>query len=80
MKTHLLIIGAVGLLPISTVMAQIPNSGFENWTTVGDHLNPDGWLSTNDQLAAFGVFTCEKGTPGASGAAYVKLTTKVFPG
>ncbi len=80
MKTHLLFIGAVGLLPISTVMAQIPNSGFENWTTVDDHLDPDGWMTENEQLAAFGVFTCEKGTPGAVGDAYVKLTSKVFPG
>ena len=29
------------------VNAQIPNSGFENWTTVGSYENPDGWVNCN---------------------------------
>jgi hypothetical protein len=27
--------------------AQIPNSGFENWTTVGSYENPNGWVNCN---------------------------------
>ena len=80
MKTNLLLISAVGLLPFSKVVAQIPNNGFENWTTVGDHLNPDDWYTSNDQTAALGLISCEKGTPGAVGNAYAKLTSKVLPG
>lgn len=30
-----------------TTNAQIPNSGFENWTTVGSYEDPMGWASTN---------------------------------
>jgi len=27
--------------------AQIPNNGFENWTTVGSYENPNGWVNCN---------------------------------
>lgn len=30
-----------------TTNAQIPNSGFENWTTVGSYENPNGWVNCN---------------------------------
>jgi hypothetical protein len=29
--------------------AQIPNSGFENWTTVGSYEEADGWINPNSQ-------------------------------
>ncbi|MDD5571094.1 MAG: T9SS type A sorting domain-containing protein [Bacteroidales bacterium] len=31
--------------------AQIPNSGFENWTTIGSYENPDGWATMNPYCA-----------------------------
>lgn len=43
------------------IYAQIPNSGFENWNTVGDHENPSGWRSSN--LFCSGSFhPCTKST------------------
>jgi hypothetical protein len=30
--------------------AQIPNSGFENWTNEGSYLNPIGWWTANDSV------------------------------
>lgn len=56
--------------------AQIPNSGFENWTTVGSYVNPDGWGTMNNTTAIASVYTATKGTPGSPGAAYLKLTSK----
>ena len=38
------------LLLSAKMMAQIPNSGFENWTTYGNGMIPDGWWSTNDSI------------------------------
>ena len=29
-------------------IAQIPNSGFENWTTFGNYMQPNGWVTTNE--------------------------------
>lgn len=31
--------------------AQIPNSGFENWTIIGSYENPTGWATTNTYSA-----------------------------
>jgi len=62
------------------MLAQIPNGGFENWTTVDGHLDPDDWITTNDATAPFGVISCEQGTPGAVGTAYAKITSHLFPG
>lgn len=56
--------------------AQIPNSGFENWTTVGSHSNPDGWGTLNNTTAIASIYTATKGTPGNPGASYLKLTSK----
>jgi hypothetical protein len=58
------------------VMAQIPNPGFENWTTVGSYVNPDGWGTMNNTTAVASVYTATKGTPGSPGTAYLKLTSK----
>ena len=59
-----------------TVFSQIPNSGFEDWTTVGSYEEPVSWTSFNSMTAEFGVYTCEKGTPGSPGNYYLKLTSK----
>lgn len=58
--------------------AQIPNSGFENWTSMGSYSNPDSWGTMNDATAASGIFTATKGTPGNPGSAYLKLTSKTI--
>lgn len=56
--------------------AQIPNAGFENWTTVSTYENPDGWGTLNDYTTAASVYTATKGTPGSPGNSYLKLTSK----
>ena len=58
------------------INAQIPNNGFENWTTVGTYQNPDGWGTMNNSTALASVFTATKGTPGSTGASYLKLVSK----
>lgn len=60
----------------ASAFAQIPNSGFENWTTVGSYSNPDGWGTMNNTTAIASVYTATKGTPGSPGASYLKLTSK----
>ncbi len=62
--------------------AQIPNNGFETWTTIGSHVNPDNWGCLNDVTAANSttIFTCTKGTPGNPGTAYLKLVSRSISG
>ncbi len=61
----------------ATTFAQIPNAGFENWTSMTGYDLPDLWGNLNPSTASTGVFTAIKGTSGpASGAFYIKLTTK----
>jgi hypothetical protein len=50
-----LIAAAVG------TFAQIPNSGFEDWTTVGSYENPNGWATMNPACAG-PFFSCTKST------------------
>lgn len=61
-----------------SVHAQIPNPGFENWTTVSTYENPDGWATLNDYTTAVSVYTATKGTPGSPGNSYLKLTSKTI--
>lgn len=37
-----------------TAMAQIPNGGFETWTTVGSYMEPEGFVTPNSQTAGPG--------------------------
>jgi hypothetical protein len=74
MKTTFII--ALTTLLISSVRAQIPNAGFESWTTVGTYETPNQWGNMNPATAATGIFTTLKGNPGASGNYFIKLTTK----
>lgn len=67
----------IGLCVASTsVFAQIPNAGFESWSTVGSYEDPANWTTLNASTAPLGVFTAEKGTPGSPGASYLKLTSR----
>lgn len=72
------IIGSLGLISgvLMSAHAQIPNAGFENWTTVSTYENPDGWATLNDYTTSAGVYTATKGTPGSPGNSYLKLTSK----
>jgi len=56
--------------------AQIPNSGFEDWTNMSTYTNPNNWGTMNNTTAAASIFTATKGTPGSPGSFYLKLTSK----
>ncbi|MBK9358299.1 MAG: T9SS type A sorting domain-containing protein [Bacteroidales bacterium] len=58
------------------LQAQIPNAGFESWTSAGSYEVPDQWGNMNAVTSATSVYTTIKGSPGASGNHYIKLTTK----
>jgi hypothetical protein len=61
-------------------IAQIPNNGFENWTSMGSYNDPDSWDNLNSVTNFAGVYTCTKGTPGNPGSSYIKLTSKTVTG
>lgn len=73
-KAILSIISVVALS--ASALAQIPNAGFESFTTVGSYEVPNGWGTMNNTTATFSVYTATKGTPGSPGASYLKLTSK----
>jgi hypothetical protein len=76
------------IIPISLILiifplfifAQLPNNSFEDWSTMGTYENPDQWGSLNNLTAPGGIFTCEKGTPGNPGTAYIKITSRAING
>ncbi len=47
-KTKLLVLLVI-VFTLTKTYAQIPNSGFENWTPEGNHLIPDGWQTARFQ-------------------------------
>jgi hypothetical protein len=59
----------------TTISAQIPNSGFENWSGS----DPVGWDNVNSVVLIPTYYTCTKGIPGNPGASFLKLTTKSIP-
>jgi len=51
-----------GLIALTiTTNGQIPNSGFENWTTVGSYENPTGWWTMN-AVSTGPFYSCTKST------------------
>ena len=64
----------------AVLFAQIPNNGFENWTSMGAYNNPTGWDQLNSMTTGAGVYTCTKGTSGSPGTAYLKLISKTVTG
>ena len=62
-----------------SAFAQIPNAGFETWTSAGSYDLPTGWDNINALTSLASVYTCTKGTPGAPGASYLKLVSKTMP-
>lgn len=75
MKKSILTIVSVFALTASAI-AQIPNAGFENFTTVAAYEVPNGWGTMNNTTAITSIYTATKGTPGNPGASYLKLTSK----
>lgn len=75
MKKAILSIISVVALSASAI-AQIPNAGFESFTTVGSYEVPNGWGTMNNTTATYSVYTATKATPGSPGASYLKLTSK----
>lgn len=73
-KTILSIVSVVAFT--ASTMAQIPNAGFENFTSMGAYDVPNGWGTMNNTTALASVYTAAKGTPGSPGASYLKLTSK----
>lgn len=62
----------------ASVNAQLPNPGFETWTSMGSYENPDGWATLNDYTTVSGIYTATKGTPGSPGSFYLKLTSQTI--
>lgn len=78
-KTILSIVSVVAFA--ASAMAQIPNPGFETFTSMGTYDLPNGWGTMNNTTAIASIYTATKGTPGSPGASYLKLTSKtVGPG
>ncbi|MDI1355989.1 MAG: T9SS type A sorting domain-containing protein [bacterium] len=61
-----------------SLFAQIPNNGFENWTTVGAYQVPNSWSTLNNTTAQSGIYTVTKGTPGNPGTSYMKITSRTI--
>jgi hypothetical protein len=62
----------------TTASAQIPNPGFETWDTTslgGIFYVPVGWDNLDSVTHLLGTYSCNKGTPGFAGSAYVNLTS-----
>jgi len=72
-KFILSFIAAVGA---TTAIAQIPNAGFESWTSAGSYEVPDSWGTMNHASASYSVYTATKAAPGNPGSSYLKLTSK----
>jgi hypothetical protein len=64
----------------SSLFAQVPNAGFETWTTVSGYDVPTGWDQLNAMTSSMATYTCMKGTPGTVGASYLKLVSKTVTG
>lgn len=57
-------------------MAQIPNSNFENWSTISGYQSPNSWDNLNKITFSQSIFTCYKGTPGQSGNSYLAVISR----
>jgi len=79
MKTRIIIFFTV-IFIANALFAQIPNSGFENWTNPNGYNIPDSWGNLNPVTNSASIYTCLKGTPGSPGTAYLKLISKTVTG
>lgn len=79
-KLLIFITAALSIANFAQAQQTIPNASFENWTNYGTYSDPTSWTSLNFKAFVTDLITCEKGTPGAVGASYLKLTVKGGPG
>lgn len=70
----------IAILFTGILAAQIPNAGFETWTTTGGYDVPTGWDQLNSMTSSMSTYTCTKGTPGTVGSSYIKLVSKTVTG
>lgn len=75
MKKFLLFCSAI-IISSNSLFAQLPNGGFETWTTTSGYDLPTGWDQLNAMTSSMSAFTCMKGTPGNPGTSYIKLVSK----
>lgn len=70
----------ISILFTSAVSAQIPNAGFENWTSKAQGLYdvPDQWGTLNNTTVKDSIFTVEKGNPGSPGSYYMRIISKAI--
>ncbi len=55
--------------------AQIPNNGFEIWTSTNGYQNPTDWGNLNEITKSYSVATCGKLSPGNPGSFYLVVRT-----
>jgi len=79
MKARIIMFFTV-IIIANALFAQIPNSGFENWTNPNGYNIPDSWGNLNPVTNSASIYTCLKGTPGSPGTAYLKLISKTVTG
>ena len=60
--------------------AQIPNNGFELWTTINGYYSPNSWSNLNATTKSFSVFTCSKLSSGNSGNSYLAVISQSIAG
>lgn len=68
----------IALSLASSAFAQIPNAGFEEWSTAGSFLEPEDWTTLNS-IVQGGQPLAER-VPGAQGAYALKMTTRAVFG
>jgi hypothetical protein len=71
-----LLLSTICCFSAASIFSQIPNSSFENWTSMGTYDVPNGWGTMNNTTTSSGVYTATKGSPGSPGNYYLKLTSK----
>lgn len=81
MKKIILSLSAA-ILTSTSLLAQIPNNGFESWSTVGSYSVPNSWGTLNNTTTLSGIYTATKGvytpTNVTTGTSYLKLTSKTI--
>jgi hypothetical protein len=75
-------IAAILLLILATTHAfgQIPNSGFESWTNMGNYINPEGWWTTNDSIESGSFYPATRSTdhyPASVGNYSIRLENNI---
>lgn len=81
MKKIILSLSAA-ILTSTSLLAQIPNNGFESWSSVGSYSVPNSWGTLNNTTTLSGIYTATKGvytpTNVTTGTSYLKLTSKTI--